>query len=197
MSRVDKTSLWRLYSSIVQYTTVSGVSRLQSEYRVATFRFWRHRKIVVLSFFIIREPGYLCIHFDDSPPVFGTAYWRVSLNICHLKNDLYPRIGIGRTPTHGPVKQDKDSLQGRKKILHLDEPNSTTVIPRRNQPSRFVLNVLIVNRPQSSPIVPNRPQSSLISGYIHIRRITEWFPFLKIPAVNGNITNWVQGLGNI
>ena len=155
-----------VFYSIVQYTTVSGVSRLQSEYRVATFRFWRHRKIVVLSFFIIREPGYLCIHFDDSPPVFGTAYWRVSLDICHLKNDLFLRTGIWRTPTPGPVKQDKDSLRGRKKILHPDEPSSTTVIPRRNQPSRYVRIVLIVL------IVLNRPQSSPISGRIRVGRIT-------------------------
>ena len=143
-----------VFYSIVQYTTVSGVSRLQSEYRLATFRFWRHRKIVVLSF-IIRQVEYLCIHFGEYPPVFGTAYWRVSLDICHLKNDLYPR-------TPGPVKQDKDSLRGRKKILHPDEPSATTGIPRRNQPCHYVITSLSSLSSLSSPI----------SGCIRVGRIT-------------------------
>ena len=48
MSRVDRTSLWRLYSSKVQYTTVSGVSRLHSELKSVVFRLWQYQKIVML-----------------------------------------------------------------------------------------------------------------------------------------------------
>lgn len=74
-----------------------------------------------------------------------------------------------------------------RKMLHPDEPNSTTVIPRRNQPSRYVR--IVLNRPQSSPIVPNQ--------WAYPRWITGRFPFLReMPAVNGNITNWVQGWEN-
>ncbi|KAJ5161031.1 hypothetical protein N7492_006423 [Penicillium capsulatum] len=55
-------------------------------------------------------------------------------------------------------------------MLHSDEPSSTTVIPRRNQPSRYLR--IVLNRPQSSPI-SGRIRVGLRDGLGKLQKLTD------------------------